>query len=60
MIIEERKIPVLQETLVLGQKGDPNKKYKTIEKLGSGSYGIVYKAKNLIEPKDFLVEKFLS
>ena len=44
----ESKIPVLQETLITQKFGQPDKYYKKIKDLGSGSYGSVYKAKNLI------------
>ena len=44
----EMKIPVLQETLVMKNMGDPDKYYKKLKDLGCGSYGHVYKAKNII------------
>ena len=42
------KIPVMNETLITQKFGNPDKYYKKINELGSGSYGSVYKAKNLI------------
>jgi len=44
----EMKIPVMHETLITQKFGNPDKYYKKLKNLGSGSYGYVYKAKNLI------------
>ena len=43
----EMKLPVIHETLITQKFGNPDKYYKKIRDLGSGSYGLVYKAKNL-------------
>ena len=44
----EMKIPVMHETLITQKFGNPDKYYKKLKDLGSGSYGNVYKAKNII------------
>jgi len=44
----QMSIPVSQELLVVKQKGNPSDKYIRGRKIGSGSYGTVYEAKNLV------------
>ena len=48
LLAEEMNIQVNQEKLVIQEKGNPSKKYKPTKMLGSGSFGSVYEAKNMI------------
>ena len=44
----EMSLTVKQDILVIEEKGNPSKKYKPKNMLGSGSFGSVYEAKNTI------------
>ena len=44
----QMSVPVSQQLLVLEQKGNPSDKYIRGKKIGCGSFGTVYEAKNLI------------
>ena len=48
LFLAEMSIPINQEVLVQEQKGNLNDKYLRGKKLGKGTFGIVYEAKNLI------------
>ena len=43
----QMSIPVSSELLVLHQKGNPSDKYIRGKKLGNGTFGVVYEAKNI-------------
>ena len=48
LLAEEMNIQVNQEKLIIQEKGNPSKKYKPTKMLGSGSFGSVYEAENMI------------
>ena len=48
LFLVQMSIPVSQELLVMQQKGNPSDKYLRGKKLGNGTFGIVYEAKNVI------------
>ena len=48
LLMEEMSLSVNQDILVSEEKGNPSKKYKAKKMLGSGSFGSVYEAKNIL------------
>ena len=44
----EMGIPISPTLLIMDQKGNPSENYVRGEKVGDGSFGIVYKAKNIL------------
>ena len=68
LLSAEMSMPISQESLVLQQKGNPNKKYIRGKKIGSGTFGSVYESKNIIFnnkvamkviPKDYYMDNEL-
>ena len=48
LFLVQLSIPVSQELLVMKQIGNPSDKYIRGKKLGNGTFGIVYEAKNIL------------
>ena len=48
LFLIQMSIPVSQELLVMKQVGNPSDKYIRGKKLGNGTFGIVYEAKNIL------------
>ena len=48
LLTAEMNIQVNQEKLIVQEKGNPSKKYKPVQLLGTGSFGSVYEAQNTI------------
>ena len=48
LLMEEMSLSIYQDILVSEEKGNPSKKYKAKKMLGSGSFGSVYEAKNIL------------
>ena len=48
LFLVQMSIPVSQELLVVEQKGNPSDKYVRGKRLGSGTFGVVYEAKNIV------------
>ena len=48
LFLYQMNIPIYQELLITKQKGNPYDKYIRGKKIGSGTYGVVYEAKNII------------
>ena len=48
LFLVQMSIPVSQELLITKQKGNPTDKYLRGRKLGNGTFGVVYEAKNVL------------